>query len=134
MLFVPWERAFGAYRAGDCLVHAGNAHDPAYLFFDHKPPAFPDRHASCAARLVWVRLVKLGRPVRHLKPLVDVVFAGDPARERAWFRDEYAESRRAGFYKALADARRVEETDSGVYRAVHRWLDAHQHRTLTRPG
>ena len=134
VLFVPRERAFGVFRAGDCLVDVGNTHDPAHLFFDHKPPAFPDRHDACAARLVWDRLVKLGRPVRHLKPLVDVVFAGDSARERAWFKDEYAESLRAGFHKALADARRVEETDSGVYRAVRRWLDAYHRRTVTRTG
>jgi hypothetical protein len=72
--------------------------------------------------------------VRHLKPLVDVVFAGDSARERGWVRDEYAESRRAGFHKALADARRVEVTDASVYRAVRRWLDAYHRRTLTRTG
>lgn len=134
VLFVPRGRVLGAYRAGDCLVDVGNTHDPAHLLFDHKPPAFPNKHDACAARLVWDHLVMLGRPVRHLKPLVDVVFAGDSARERAWFKDEYAESRRAGFHKALADARRVEETDAGVYGVVRRWLDAYHRRSLTRTG
>jgi hypothetical protein len=132
VLFAPRERVLGAYRAGDCLVDVGNTHDPGNLFFDHKPPAFPDRHGACAARLVWDRMVTLGRPVRHLKPLVDVVFAGDSARERAWFKDEYAESRRAGFHQALAEAKRVEVTDAGVYRAVRSWLDAYHRQTLTR--
>jgi hypothetical protein len=157
VLFVPRGRVLGAYRAGDCLVDVGNTHDPDHLFFDHKEPAFPDRHDSCAARLVWDRLVKLGRPVRHLKPLVDVVFAGDSPRARVGFKDEYAESERRGFHKALADARRVEVTDAGrppagfgldpgigaaantakpadadVYRAVRRWLDNYHRRMLTR--
>jgi hypothetical protein len=159
VLFVERERVLGAYRPGDCLVDVGNTHDPGNLFFDHKPPAFSDRDDACAARLVWDRLVKLGRPVRHLKPLVDVVFAGDSTRERAWFQEEYAESRRAGFHKALAKAkpkrvtnaerqpawfgvespfaaaaRTVEPTDADVYRVVRRWLDAYHRRTLTRTG
>jgi hypothetical protein len=134
VLFVPRERVWGAWRAGDCIVGVGNTHDPKNLFFDPKPPTFGNRHDSCAARLVWDQLVKLGRPVRHLKPLVDVVFAGDSARERARFRDEYAESRRAGFHKALADARAAHRTDADVYRAVRRWLDDDHEKAVSRRG
>jgi hypothetical protein len=134
VLFVPRARVWGAWRDGDCVVDVGNTHDPENLFFDHKPPAFENRHDSCAARLVWDRLVRLGRPVGHLRPLVDVVFAGDSTWERAWFRDEYAASRRAGFHKALADARAADESDAGVYRAARRWLDNYHTRTLPPRG
>jgi len=134
VLFIPRNRAFGAYRAGDCLVDVGNTHDPANLFFDHKPPAFSNRHESCAARLVWDRLIKQNRPVGHLKPLVKVVHAGDSVRERAWLPEEYEKSKRAGFHKALNEAKRVEATDAGVYRVIRRWLDAFHRRMLTRTG
>jgi hypothetical protein len=134
VLFVPRGRVWGAWRAGDCIVGVGNTHDPRHLFFDHKPPAFESRHDHCAAWLVWCHLVKLGRPVRHLKPLVDVVHAGHSAQERAWFRDEYAESRRAGFHKALADARAAHRTDADVYRAMRRWLDDSHKKAVRRTG
>ncbi|WP_439621599.1 hypothetical protein [Gemmata sp.] len=93
---------------------------PGQHFYDRKPPALGNRHASCAARLVWDRLVELGRPVRHLEPLVNVVFAGDSARARGRFRGEHAESTRAGFHRALPDARAAHGTDADVYRAVRR--------------
>jgi hypothetical protein len=134
VLFAPRGRVWGAWRAGDCFVGVGNTHDPGHLFFDHKPPAFGSRHDSCAARLVWDQLVKLGRPVRHLRPLVDVVFAGDSARGRARFRGEYAGSRRAGFHRALADARAVHRIDADVYRAVRRWLDDFHQQAVSRTG
>src|SRR5262245_9820952 len=53
LLFVDRRRVFGAYRPGDCLVDVGNINEPANHFFDHKPPAFPCRHDSCAAKLIW---------------------------------------------------------------------------------
>jgi hypothetical protein len=134
VLFVPRERVWGAWRVGDCVVGVGNAHDPKHLFFDHKPPAFENQHQYCAAWLVWNRLAKLGRPVQHLKALADVVHAGDSAQERAWFKAEYAESKRAGFHKALADAKAVHDTDADVYQAVRRWLDNHHRKALTRTG
>lgn len=132
VLFVPRERVWGAWRVGDCIVDVGNTHDPKHLFFDHKPPAFENRHHYCAAWLVWSHLIKTGRPVRHLKPLVDVVHAGDSAQERVWFKDEYAESKRAGFHKALADAKAVHRTDADVYRAVRQWLDKHHKKIVGR--
>ena len=66
-----------------------------------------------------------------MKPLVDVVFAGDSARGRGRVRGAYAESKRAGFHKALADAKAGHDTDAGVYRAVRRWLDARHRRAAT---
>jgi len=50
VLFVSRERERGAYRREDCLVAVGDTHDPTNYFFDHKPPAFADRHQTCAAR------------------------------------------------------------------------------------
>lgn len=132
VLFVPRERVWGAWRAGDCVVDVGNTRNPKHLFFDHKPPACTNRHDSCAARLIWDHLVELGRPVHHLKPLVNVVYAGDSARERPWFKDEYAESKRSGFHKALADAKATHATDAGVYRVMRQWLNRQDKKTATR--
>ncbi len=130
VLFVPRERALGAWRAGDVLADVGNTHDPANGFFDHKLPAYADRHAACAAGLVWDHLVALGRPVRHLRSLVDVVFAGDSVKARGRYKDEYAESKRGGFHQALTEAKAAHPTDAGVYRAMRRWLDGYHRRTL----
>jgi hypothetical protein len=134
VLFVPRGRVWGAWRVGDCIVDVGNTHDPRQLFFDHKPPAFESRHDHCAAWLVWSHLVKLGRPVRHLKPLVDVVHAGDSTQERAWRKDAYAESKRAGFHKALKDAKALYTTDAEVYRVMRQWLNRHDKKTATPKG
>jgi hypothetical protein len=123
VLFVPRGRVCGAYRTGDCLVDVGNTFDAENHFFDHKPPALPSRHDSCAARLVWDRLCKLGHPARPLKPLIDVVFAGDSARERPWYQEEYARSQQDGFHRALTDAKDKHGTDAEVYRVMRRWLD-----------
>ncbi len=58
--------------AADCLVDVGCAFEPERLAFDHEPPAFADRNANCATRLVWEHLLSLGRPVGHLEaPPVD---------------------------------------------------------------
>jgi hypothetical protein len=134
VLFVPRVRAFGAYRAGDCIVDVGNTHDPAHLFFDHKPPAFLNRHDSCAARLVWDRLVQLGCPVERYRQLVDVVFAGDSVRARVGFNEQYAESKRTGFHKTLDDAKAAESTDAAVYRVVRRWINGLSRRMLAKTG
>jgi hypothetical protein len=131
VLFVPRGRVWGAYRTGDYLVDVGNAFDAKNFFFDHKPPACANRHDSCAARLIWDHLVKLGKPVRHLKPLVDVVFAGDSSRERPWFAYEYAESKRVGFHKTLADAKLKQKTDADMYRTMRRWLEKHHRQAVS---
>ncbi len=99
-------------------MDVGNTHDPVYLFFDHKPPACASRHDSCAARMVWDHLTELGRPVRHLGPLVDVVHASDSARERVRFKGEYAASKRDVFHKALADTKAACGADADMYRAA----------------
>jgi hypothetical protein len=123
VLFVPRERALSAYRAGDCLVDVGNTHDPMSLFFDHKPPALPSRHYSCAAKLVWKHLGKQGCAVGHLEPFVNVAWAGDSPRARSRYLEECRHSQCRGFHAAIARARQSEETDAKVYRQVRRWLD-----------
>src|SRR5947209_2790885 len=77
--FLP-RRIDPARHPDDCLVDIGNLYDPARLRFDHKPPAFADRNATCAAQLVWEHLLVLGKPVHHLGPLVRVTFEGDTRR------------------------------------------------------
>lgn len=133
VLFLPRERVLGAYRTGDCVVDVGNTHDASKLFFDHKVVG-GDRHADCAAGLVWKRLVALRRPVTHLRPLVDVVFAGDSRCAWARFRKEYDASKRSGFHKALADAKGKYEGDADVYRAMRKWLDKYHIKTASRTG
>ncbi len=125
VLFVPRGRVLGAMRKGDCLVDVGNTYDPVNLWFDHKPPACENRHDSCAARLVWDRLIELGKPVEHLRELVDVVFAGDSVRERRKFKEQYDESCRSGVHRVLTAAKNEEKTDAGVYRTVRCWLNTY---------
>lgn len=45
------------------------------------------------------------------------------------YKDEYAESKRAGFHPALAEAREEHLNDAVVYRSMRRWFDAHHRRT-----
>jgi len=135
VLFLPLGRVLGAYRRGDCLVAVGNTLDAENLFFDCKPPAFVNKFDSCAARLIWDHLIALGFPVKHLRTLVDAVFAeslekaADSLPAKARFAVEYMNSKRHGFHKALADAKRKHSTDAKVYRFMRRWLDNHDKKT-----
>ena len=52
VLFVPYLRPGQSCPAADCLVDIARTFDPERLNFDHKPPAFADRNATCATRLV----------------------------------------------------------------------------------
>ncbi len=125
VLLVPRGRVLGAYCPGDCLVDVGNTHDPEHFLFDHKPPAFPSRHDSCAALLVWQHLVKLGQPVARLEnPLIRAVFARDSARQRSKYKTEYRWSFAIGVQAALDKARQSSGSDAEVYRTVRDWLDA----------
>src|SRR3954447_18726866 len=59
VVFVPRLRPGQPTPAADCVVDVGCAFDPKRLIFDHKPPAFADRNATCATRLVWEHLLAL---------------------------------------------------------------------------
>lgn len=113
----------GCLRPGDCLVDVGNTHDPARHLFDHKPPAFPSRHDSCAAKLVWEHLLTLGKPVQHLQDLVLAVFWWDSFKRRTEFAEVATASKSAGFHAAL-DAAKVRGLNNvALYRRLRRWLD-----------
>lgn len=103
----------------DCVVDVGNRYDPEKLWFDHKPPAFDDRNATCATKLLWEHLLALGRDVRHLEAIVQVVFEGDTRRSSPALRA----SRRDGLHAAFARAKREAASDDHLYRLVTDWLD-----------
>lgn len=123
ILFVERGRVLGAYSAGDCLVDVGNTHDPENLFFDHKPPAFPSRYDSCAAKLIWEHIRRKRRPVGHLKDLILAVYAVDAATKRAEYRKQYDESQKNGFHAELKRIKALNPSDADVYRAARSWLD-----------
>lgn len=123
ILFVPRERVLGCFRAGDCLVDVGNSFDPARHVFDHKPPALPSRHDSCAAKLVWEHLRQLGKPVQHLEHLVLAVFAWDSVKRRREFEELAIASKQHGFHAALDGAKKKGLNNVNLYRHLRRWLD-----------
>ncbi len=73
VVFVPRCRPGTLAGSFDRVVEVSNAHDPQRLVFDHKPPVFADRNATCAARLVWEHLMGLGCAVAHRGALLRVV-------------------------------------------------------------
>jgi hypothetical protein len=102
----------------DCLVDIGHTYDPLRFRFDHKPPAFPDRNQTCAAKLVWDHLLALGKPVAHLAPLVTVTFEGDTRR----FSPALKQSRLDGPHAELARATRLHRCDEERYAHMRLWL------------
>jgi hypothetical protein len=109
---------------GDCLVDIGSAHDPDRLWFDHKPPAFPNRNQTCAAKLVWEHLLRRGEPVLHLEPLVTVTFEGDTRRHSPALK----QSRADGPHAELALTMRRHATDGERYEQMRHWLDGYEER------
>ena len=131
--FVPRTRPGRPGPAADCLVDITCTHDPRRLIFDHKPPAFADRNATCATRLVWEHLLALGRPVGHLVALVRVVHEGDrspPARPSP----ELTRSRADGLHAEFARMRGQFSDDLQLYRALRGWLDRYDARHRGRPA
>ena len=105
----------------DCVVDVGRAYDPARLVFDHKPPAFPDRNLTCAARLVWEHLLALGEPVHHLRQLIQVIHEGD-RRPAGKHTPALLLSKRQGFHAYISRLRKS-LNDQQLYRAARTWLD-----------
>lgn len=112
----------GATIEADCVVDVGNAHDPARLRFDHKPPAYADRNQHCATELLWQYLREQGKPVAHLSEWVSVVHEGDSTPPRSPS-PALRSSRTEGYHRAVADARQTATDDLSLYRAVAAWLD-----------
>lgn len=122
IIFVPRQRPRQAAPAADCFVDVANTHDPEQFCFDHKPPAFADRNATCATKLVWEHLLRLDRPVGHLAALVEAVHEGDhnpPRRPSPALRA----SRAGGFHAHVAQARWAGADDLQLYSALRRWLN-----------
>ena len=122
VVFVPRHRPSQAAPAGACFVDVGNVNDPSRLCFDHKPPAFTDRNESCATKLVWEHLLRLGRPVQHLAGLVETVHEGDRSPPRRPTPALQA-SRANGFHARVAQVRRAGADDSQLYSALRHWLN-----------
>lgn len=106
----------------DCVVDVGRIHSPARLIFDHKSPGYPDRHASCAAKLLWEHLIAEGHCVQYLADLVQVVHDGDSIRLRAGSA-AYKTSRASGLHAAVKRLKGQGLTDDALYNEIRTWLD-----------
>lgn len=106
----------------DCVVDIGRTYDPLRLRFDHKPPAFPDRNLTCAAKLVWEFLLQKGWPLGHLVELIDAVHDGDSAARRASSR-LYQESLKSGIHAFYEHLKAGNVCDREMVQCVSAWLD-----------
>lgn len=101
--------------AAAAVVDTGRCYDPGRLRFDHHhDPALPS-----AATLVWEALDSAGRPVAHLRPLVEVVNAHDLGQQSP----EAAMSRAQGLHAIYAGGR-PEGDDAGSLAWGYQLLDA----------
>ncbi len=105
----------------DCVVDTGRIYDTERLRFDHRPPAFPKRTTTCAAKLVWEHLMHDGRDLACLEPLIELTHAGDSGRRN----NAVKESRVRGPHAKLAALKREYETDREVFDCMTAWLDCH---------
>lgn len=106
----------------DCAVDVGGVYCCKRHLFDHKPPAFADRHEHCAAGLLWQFLRRRDYPVEHLADLIRLVHDGDSAKRRAGSA-AYARSRREGLHAAIADWKQSGVSDADLYRHTKSWLN-----------
>ena len=120
VLFVNRKIPLQAKQDADCLVDVGNAYQPQRLWFDHKPPAFENRNSTCATKLLWEHLIRIGRDVAHLEPLVQVTYEGDTHRQSAAVK----QSRIDGPHAELSRLVEVYKADSVVYDRMVDWLRA----------
>jgi hypothetical protein len=120
ILFKGRQQAVHTPGLADCVVDVGNRYDREKLWFDHKPPAFPDRNVTCATKLVWEHLLSIGREVRHLEPIVQVVFERDTRRSSPALR----QSRREGLHAAFTRARQEATSDAQLYQWMAGWLQS----------
>lgn len=114
----------------DCVVDVGCAFDVDRLVFDHKPPAFADRHNSCASRLVWDACLNRGLPVAHLTNLIDAVHDGDSSRRRGKS-EAYRASKQSGVHASFARAKEDDPTDAVLYRRLRKWLEQYEREMRT---
>lgn len=127
-------RTFRPYDgAADCILDVGNTYDPDRLLFDHKPPAFRDRHQTCAARLLWEHLLSLGKPVHHLATLIEAVHDGDSSKRRQGSL-AYHQSRHSGFHAYFRSIAPTCPDDYALYTSVRDWLDRYVDMLRTAPS
>jgi hypothetical protein len=115
----------------DCVVDLGGANCTSRLLFDHKEPAFADRHMTCAAKLIWKYLRYQGQPVEPLQDLVELVHDGDSSRRRG-SSELYRQSRRSGLHAFIAKAKESKLSDDELYRRARNWLNRHYSRECAR--
>lgn len=120
VLFVNRKGSPQARQRADCLVDVGNAYDPQRLWFDHKPPAFENRNSTCATKLIWEHLIRIGRDVAHLEPLVRVTFEGDTHKSSSALK----QSRIDGPHAELSRLVQRYKSDQTVYAQMVDWLRA----------
>lgn len=106
----------------DCAVDVGGVYCKKRLIFDHKPPAFINRHQTCAAKLLWKFLKLRGDPVEHLKCLIEAVHDGDSSKRRP-SSIAYRQSRRNGVHAAYCRWKSGRIADTRLYGKVKNWLD-----------
>lgn len=119
IVFVSRGAGLGAF---DCAVDVGRIYDISRLFFDHKPPAFPDRNRTCATRLVWEYLRENGADVEIWRELVAVVHEGD-ARPPRRASPALVESRCHGLHALIKSARARNASDVALYQSARAFLD-----------
>lgn len=117
----------------DCVVDLGGAYCTSRLLFDHKEPAFVDRHTTCAAKLIWEFLCNQGQAVSQLQDLVELVHDGDSSRRRG-SSEAYRQSRRNGLHAFISKAKESKLPDDELYRRTRRWLDRYYSRECVRKG
>ncbi|MBI1925596.1 hypothetical protein HYR99_15250 [Candidatus Poribacteria bacterium] len=120
VVFVNRKLPLQVKQSADCLVDIGNAYDPQHFWFDHKPPGFENRNSSCATKLIWEHLLRMGRDVAHLELLVQVTFEGDTHRQSAALK----QSRISGPHAELSRLVKMCKTDQTVYARMVDWLRA----------
>lgn len=105
----------------DCVVDVGKTFNPALNIFDHKPPAFEDRHQSCAAKLIWEK-VRKPHQLCHLAELVELIHDGDAITRRSRSA-RYAHSNRTGLHAVIRHARNYSQSDQMLYQAIKVYLE-----------
>jgi hypothetical protein len=121
--FVPRDFTPGPGMKFDAVVDVGKSFDPERLIFDHKPPSFAHRDEHCATSLVWEHAIWLGRRIKKLKPLVELVHDGDAATRRGKSA-KYRASRTNGLHAIIKEASKYAESDQILYRGIRAYLDA----------
>lgn len=106
----------------DCVVDFGGVYCRKRLIFDHKPPAFADRHANCAATLLWRYLIDREHDVAQLEDFVRLVHDGDSAKRRAGS-PAFKQSRKNGLHAAVSKWKSAKMSDADLYRRTKAWLN-----------